>query len=101
MKFIKKYLKIIIGVGVLIFVVMVFVGAQQSTNLESGTLKDWRAASQEQRAAAAQIITAGTENNELLVACVDKMAALPDSAETTIQTALTLCYTGIQLRSNI
>ncbi len=101
MKFIKKYFKLFIGIAVLIFVIVVFVGAQRGNNLESGTLKDWRAASLDRRMAAAQIITATSEHNDLMVACVDKMATLPDSSEMAIRDALSLCYTGMQLKESM
>ena len=37
----------------------------------------------------------------LLVACVDKMARLPDSSEMAIRDAVSLCHTGIQLKDNL
>ncbi len=101
MKFIKRYIKILIGVGVLVMAMVVFFFAQQTSDLETGTLKDWAAASLEQRTAATQIIVASSENNELLVACVDKMATLPASGEMAIRDAISLCYTGIQLQGNL
>ena len=101
MNFIKKYFKIFIGVGVLILVLVVFFFAQRSGTLESGTLKDWRAASMARRVSAAQILTGADKDINLLVACVDKMATLPDSGEMAIRDAASLCHTGIQLKENL
>ncbi len=98
---IKLLLGLFIVAAVLIFAILIFVGAQRGSNLESGTLQDWRAASLERRAAAVQIITATSEHNELMVACVDKMATLPDSGEMAIRDALSLCYTGMQLKESM
>lgn len=101
-KFIKKYLKFIIGVCVLLGVVFVFVTLpRKSTSLETGALKDWRAASMERRVAAAKILTATDSNLEMLVACVDKMATLPDSADMPVRDATELCFMGIKLKENI
>lgn len=101
-KFIKKYLKFIIGICVLLGVVFVFVTMpRKSTSLETSTLKDWRAASMERRIAAAKILTATDANLELLVACVDKMATLPDSADMPVRDATELCFMGIKLKENI
>lgn len=101
----KKRIKLLLGLlivaAVLIFVILVFIGAQRGSNLETGTLQDWRAASLERRAAAVQILAATTDNNELLVACVDKMATLPDSASMEITTAVSLCNTGLQLKESL
>lgn len=102
MNFIKKYLKLIIGIAVLILVLVVFVCTMKKTdNLEIGTLKDWQRASVERRMASARIISASDNNLELLVGCVDKMAALPDAYEMAVRDAVALCYTGIQLKENL
>lgn len=101
MNFIKKYFKIFIGVSALILVVVVFFFAQRSSTLETGTLKDWRAASIESRVSAAQILTGEDRNIDLLVACVNKMAELPESGDMVIRDAVSLCHTGIQLKENL
>jgi hypothetical protein len=46
-------------------------------------------------------MTGADKNIDLLVACIDKMATLPDSGEMTIRDAASLCYTGIQLKENL
>ena len=101
MDFIKKYFKIFIGVAALIMVVVVFFFSQRSNDLETGTLKDWPAATSERRISAAQILTGADKDIDLLVACIDKMATLPDSSEMAIRDAASLCYTGIQLKENL
>ncbi len=101
MNFIKKYFKIFIGVAVLILCGVIFFRTQQHSNLENGTLKDWVAAPVERKVAAMQIITASNETDDLLIACVDKMATLPDSAEMFIRDAASLCKTGIELKANL
>ena len=60
MNFIKKYFKLFVGVGVLILVLVTFFFAKRSNVLETGSLKDWRAASTESRMSAARILT-GTD----------------------------------------
>ncbi len=100
MKVIKKYLKFIIGIAVLLVVIVVFMLVMQTSDLENGDLKKWRAADLDARMAAAQILSASDENLELLVQCVDKMASLPDSGEMAVRDAMSLCYTGIQLKAN-
>lgn len=101
MNFIKKYFKIFIGIAVLILAVVVFFFSQQSSDLETGVLKDWRAAPMDRRVASAQILTGADKNIDLLVACIDKMATLPDSGEMAIRDAASLCYTGIQLKESL
>jgi hypothetical protein len=101
MDFIKKYLKLFIGVGVLILVLVVFFFAKRSNVLETGTLKDWRAASLDRRISAAQIMVGADKNSDLLVACIDKMATLPESGEMAVRDAASLCQTGIILKENL
>lgn len=101
MNFIKKYFKIFIGIAVLILAVVVFFFAQQSSTLETGSLKDWRAASQDRRVAAVQILVGADKNIDLLVKCIDKMATLDDSGEMAVRDAASLCNTGIKLKENL
>lgn len=100
MKFLKKYLKFFIGIAVLIFVVVVFFLTQRSGDLEGANLKKWRSADIERRVAAVKILVASDEHSELLVQCVDKIASLPESGEMAVKDAVSLCYTGIQLKEN-
>lgn len=101
MDFIKKYLKLFIGVGVLILVLVTFFFAKRSNVLETGSLKDWRAASVESRMSAARILVGTDTNTDLLVACITKMSQLPDSGEMTVRDAASLCQTGIKLKENL
>ena len=101
MNFIKKYFKLFVGVGVLILVLVTFFFAKRSNVLETGSLKDWRAASTESRMSAARILTGTDTDVELLVACIDKMSQLPDSGEMAVRDAASLCQTGIKLKENL
>ena len=100
MKFIKKYLKLIIGIAVLVFVIIVFFFAMRTSNLENASLRKWRAADLNRRMAAAQILSASDNNLELLVKCVDKIATLPDSGDMAVRDAVVLCNMGIVMNSN-
>lgn len=102
MIFLKKYLKFIIGIAVLIMALVVFACTMKTTDsLETGTLKDWQKAPIERRTAAVRIIVASDDNLELLVACIDKISAMPDAMEMTVRDAAALCNTGIQLKENL
>ena len=101
MDFIKKYIKLFIGVAVLILVLITFFFAKRSNVLETGSLKDWRAASTENRMAAAQILAGTDTNTDLLTACITKMSQLPESGEMAIRDAASLCQTGIKLKENL
>lgn len=101
MKFLKKSLIFVVGLGVLLLVVFIFTQVQKTTALETGTLKDWRAASIERRVAAVKILRASDEKVEILVKCVDKMATLPESSDMTVRDATELCFVGVQLKENI
>lgn len=101
MKFIKKYFKILIGVAVLLLCMGIFFFAQRAGDLENGNMRAWLAASDERRVATVGILIGTDEHNELMVACLDKIAALADSDEMMVRDAASLCYTGIQLRENL
>lgn len=101
MKTLKKISVFIIGIFALLFAVSIFIRAQKTTALESGTLKDWRAASVERRMSAIKILRANDDNIDILVRCVDKMATLPDSGDMSVRDATELCFMGMQLKENI
>ena len=100
MKFIKKYLKFIIGIAVLVLAIIVFAFAMRTSDLENSNLKKWRSADLTRRTAAAQILSASDENLDLLVQCVDKIATLLESGDMAVRDAVALCYTGIQVNQN-
>lgn len=99
--FIKKYLKLFLGICALVLVVFLFVQAQKNGDLETKNLRAWQNASIEHRTVAVKILTASEENIDLIVQCVDKIASLPDSAEMTVRDATELCFMGSKLKNNI
>ena len=101
MGFMKKYLKIFIGIMALLLCGCVFFFVSRASDLENGNMRNWVAAAMDRRVAAVQILTGTDEHSELMVACMDKIATLPDSGEMAVRDAASLCYTGIQLRENL
>lgn len=99
-KILKANLKFLIGVAVLLLATFVFIQMQTSTKLETGNLDNWNAAPRERRIAAVKILTADDENTELVVACVNKMASLPDARTQTVRDAVEICFLGIKLKSH-
>lgn len=100
-KFLKKYLKFFLGITALLLVIFLFVQSQKNSDLESKNLSVWRNSSVENRLAAVKILIASEENIDLIVQCVDKIAALPDSGEMTVRDATELCFMGTKLKSDI
>ena len=75
MKNVKLILKLFIGVTALLLVMVMF-------------------------SCALRMLTASDDDTELMVACVDKIATLPDSGEMAVRDAVSLCYTGAQIKQN-
>ena len=101
MNFIKSHIKLIIGILALGLAVFVFFMAMKSqNNLEESDLRAWLSASDTRRAAAVEILTGSSENSDLMVACISKMASLPDALKVKIRDAASLCAVGIALREN-
>ena len=101
-KILVRSIVFVLGVSVLLLVVFVFFTMpSKEVALESALLKDWRGATIERRTTAAKVLTASENNLGLLVACVDKMATLPDSGDMPVRDAMELCFVGIQLKNNL
>lgn len=101
MNFVKKYFKILIGAGVLVIALFVFAASLQSKDLSTGTLKSWASANNDERVATVRTLIGGDENIDIVVACVGKIATLPDSSEMTIADAARLCNMGMQLKQSL
>ena len=98
MKFILKFT---LGIAVLVVAFFTFFYSQNSSTLEKGTLKHWLASSNDQRIATAKVALAGEDDVDLIVACVNKIASLPNSNEMDVTTAIVLCHTGNTVKENI
>lgn len=97
----KSVLKFILGIAVLLAAIFIFFRSQNSNSLDKGTLKHWLSASNDQRVAAVKVAVAGEGDIDLVVACVNKIASLPDSNEMDVTTAIVLCHTGNVVKENI
>jgi hypothetical protein len=100
MNFIKTHIKFIIGILALGLVAVVFFISMKPQDLETGDLRAWMSASNSRREAAVEILTGSQENIGMMVACIDKMATLPDSGKVKVRDAASLCAVGIALRDN-
>jgi len=96
---IKLFVKasIIIVVSAVFVVLGIFI--RPVTTFENAHMKKWLVLNEQQRAETVNRIVKNTENEELLLKCVDKIANLPDSNEMLIRDAVAICYSGIQLNA--
>lgn len=98
---IKKYFKLALGIMALLLVLFVFVLSQGTTDLETGTLKDWRVSSILRKESAIKMLAASDENVEMLIACIDKISDLPDSSSYPVRDAAEMCFLGLKQQKNM
>ena len=85
----------------LLLVTFIFFMTMRPVALEdNGDLRSWVAQTDARRMAAVEILTGTTDNLELMVACIDTIAALPDSGAMKVRDAAALCAAGIALNEN-
>jgi hypothetical protein len=96
----KKYFKLAIGILALFLAGFIFFMSMRPNSLEEGDLRTWRGTAESRRLAAAEILTGSAENLSLMVACIDRIATLPDSGKMKVRDAAALCATGIALRES-
>ena len=101
MKHMKTLVKIMIGICALVAAFWIFISTQRTENLETVSLKKWPTASIERRVAAVKILTGTDKNTDIIVQCVDKIAAMPDAGEMSVRDATSICYTGMQLNEHL
>ncbi|MCL1786081.1 MAG: hypothetical protein FWG39_02945 [Alphaproteobacteria bacterium] len=95
-----KYFKLAVGILTVTLVGFIFFMSMRPTALEEGDLRSWRGTGESRRVAAVEILTGSAENLGLMVACIDRVAALPDSYKMKVRDAAALCAAGIALREN-
>ncbi len=101
MKFMKSNLKLVVGILALaLSVAIFFIAMKAQNNLEQGDLNRWLSASDTRRTAAVKILSGTSENSDLVVSCISKMASMPDTGKVKVRDAASLCVVGIALRNN-
>ena len=96
-KKIKRLLKICIIICILsVFVVFGFF-IKHTHNFENYKMSKWLGLSQQQQIYTLNKIIPESETSDLMIACMTKIAGLPDSDEMIIRDAAALCYNGIKL----
>ena len=96
---IKMFIKISIVLCVLfIFIVLGFFIKPIHT-FENANMKKWLTLSNQEQITTVQRVVSDTNNQELLINCITKIAHMPDSNEMIIRDATVLCYNGIKLNT--
>ena len=94
---IKNFIKISVATAlVVLFIVLTFF-VKHSHTFENSNMNKWSALTEIQRIATVKRIIPEFENDDLFMACMDKIATLPESGNMMIQSAVSLCYNGIKL----
>lgn len=94
---IKNFIKIsVASMLVISFIVLTFFVKHKHT-FENSNMNKWISLNDMQRITTVQRIIPGFQNDDLFMACMNKIATLPDSDNMMIQSAVALCYNGIKL----
>ena len=96
---IKTFIKLAIIVSVLfVFIVLGFF-ITPNHSFENANMKKWTSLTKEQKIETIENIVKTTDNQDLLIDCITKISALPDSENMQIRDATVLCYNGIKLNA--
>lgn len=98
-RLIKRILKISIAgiVGLVLIVLGFFVN--RTYTFENSNMKKWLELSDEQQIKTLKRVVKKSDNDDLLIQCVTKIAELPDSEKMDIRDAVVLCYNGIKINA--
>ena len=94
---IKLFIKVSINAVITILLIVLGFFVKHTSNFENANMKKWTELSEQQKADTLQHIIKNIESQELLIACVNKIAQLEESEKMNIKSATTLCYNGIKL----
>lgn len=96
---IKTFIKMSVAFGLVILFIFLGFFVKHKRSFENSNMGKWAALSDTQRIETLQKIIPNIEDQDLLLACMDKIATLPESSNMIIQSAASLCYNGIKLNS--
>ena len=96
---IKRFIKISVASGLLVLFVFLGFFVKHKHSFENSNMGKWVSLSDSQRIETLQKIIPNIENQDLLLACMNKIATLPESSNMIIQSAASLCHNGIKLSS--
>ena len=100
MDFAKQHFKLVIGILALGLAAFMFFMSMKPNDLEEGDLRAWLSAPVARRQVAVEILSGGSENIEVMVACIDFIAAKSDSGKFKVREAARLCDAAVALREN-
>ena len=96
---IKLFIKASIIIGVLSVFIILGIFVRPSSTFENARMKKWLVLDEQQHISTIQRVIKNTDNQELLLKCVDKIAQLPDANEMLIRDAIVICHNGIQMNA--
>ena len=96
---IKRAIKIAIALFVLVLFIVLGFFAQYNRTFENSNMKKWSKLTDSQKISTLNSVKRHMPDKDLMLACMDKIAELPDSHEMMIRDAASLCYNGIKLNT--
>lgn len=96
---IKRIIKIGVASGLLLLFIFLGFFVKHKRSFENSNMSKWATLSDTQRIETLQKIIPIIEDQDLLLACMNKIATLPESSNMIIQSAASLCHNGIKLNS--
>ncbi len=96
---IKNFIKVSVASILMIsFIVLTFF-VKHTHTFENSNMKKWAALTDTQRISTIVRIIPDFTPDDLFMACMNKISALPESGNMMIQSAAALCYNGIKLNT--
>jgi len=97
-------IKLFIKISIVVFVLSVFVVlgffVKPIRTFENSNMKKWLTLPEQEQLITVQRVVHNTDDYELLINCVTKIAELPNSNDMIIHDAIVLCYNGIKQNQN-
>lgn len=98
-----QQIKLLIKISIVICILFAFVifgfFVKPTRTFENSNMKKWGNLSEQEKITTLQQIIPNSENQELLINCINKISTLPDADDMVIRDAAVLCYNGIKLNT--
>jgi len=97
---IKRAIKIMLASFLIMLLVVLGIFVRPVRTFEGSHLPRWLTLSDSQRIATLHKVVHSSDNDDLIIQCVSKIASFPDSDEMIIRYAISFCYNGIKLNAS-
>ena len=94
---VKNFIKLLVASGLVVLFIVLGFFVKTTHTFENSNMNRWATLTDSQKTDTLHKVVPSIENEDLLMACMNKISTLNDSGNMIVQSAISLCHNGIKL----